>query len=353
MRRALSPALRAARDGLPQRFARPFSSAAPPPPPPDTTHFGAATIPAADKQRRVGEVFHRVAESYDVMNDLMSAGVHRLWKDEFVRMAGSIVTPGAWAGPKAGRGGTPTPCVWGPPAAPLMAHRPSRSLHPRSPPPPPPLTHTGDRETVVLDVAGGTGDIAFRIREAMQRSFVRPRAPPRIIVTDINASMLQVGRERAAARGLGGGDGSGGGGDGGPTLEWREGNAERLDWQPDASVDLYTIAFGIRNVTRVDAALREAHRVLRPGGRFMCLEFSRVTLPPLAALYDAYSYAVIPALGGAVANDRASYQYLVESIRRFPDQGTFADMISDAGFSGVQWRDFSFGVCAVHSGVKL
>jgi ubiquinone/menaquinone biosynthesis methyltransferase len=209
--------------------------------------------------------------------------------------------------------------------------------------------HAGDRETVVLDVAGGTGDIAFRIHDAIRRSFVRPRTPPRIIVTDINASMLQVGRERAAARGLL----DGGAGAGAPTLEFREGDAERLHWVPDASVDLYTIAFGIRNVTHVDVALREAHRVLRPGGRFLCLEFSRVTLPPLAALYDAYSFGVIPALGAAVANDRASYQYLVESIRRFPEQGAFADMIADAGFSAVEWTNFSFGVCAVHSGVKL
>ncbi len=202
---------------------------------------------------------------------------------------------------------------------------------------------------MVLDVAGGTGDVAFRIHDAIRRSFVRPRAPPRIVVTDINASMLQVGRERAAARGLLGG----GAGPGAPTLEFREGNAESLAWVPDASVDLYTIAFGIRNVTHVDKALREAHRVLRPGGRFMCLEFSRVAPPPLAALYDAYSFAVIPALGAAVANDRDSYQYLVESIRRFPDQGAFADMIADAGFSAVDWTNFSFGVCAVHSGVKL
>jgi ubiquinone/menaquinone biosynthesis methyltransferase len=206
---------------------------------------------------------------------------------------------------------------------------------------------------VVLDVAGGTGDIAFRIHDAIRRSFVRPRTPPRIIVTDINASMLQVGRERATARGLLGDGGGGGGGAGAPQLEFREGDAERLHWVPDASVDLYTIAFGIRNVTHVDAALREAHRVLRPGGRFMCLEFSRVTLPPLAALYDAYSFAVIPALGAAVANDRESYQYLVESIKRFPDQGAFADLIAGAGFAAVEWTDFTFGVCAVHSGVKL
>jgi ubiquinone/menaquinone biosynthesis methyltransferase len=137
-----------------------------------------------------------------------------------------------------------------------------------------------------------------------------------------------------------------------PVLRWQQGDAERLDFLADASVDLYTIAFGIRNVTRVDAALREAHRVLRPGGRFMCLEFSRVTQPLLARLYDAYSDAAIPRMGELVAGDRASYQYLVESIRRFPDQEAFADMIEEAGFRNVTYRNLTHGVCAVHSGFK-
>jgi 2-methoxy-6-polyprenyl-1,4-benzoquinol methylase len=207
---------------------------------------------------------------------------------------------------------------------------------------------------VVLDVAGGTGDIAFRVLEGMRRSFVRPAVPPRIIVCDINPAMLAVGRERARARGY---EEAGGGGAAPaaylPRLEWREGNAERLDWLPDASVDLYTIAFGIRNVTHVSRALAEAHRVLRPGGRFMCLEFSAVTSPVLAAAYDAFSFSVIPALGAAVAGDRAAYQYLVESIRRFPAQEPFADMIADAGFAAVQWENLSAGVAAVHSAVKL
>ena len=185
----------------------------------------------------------------------------------------------------------------------------------------------------------------------MLRSFIRPTTPPRIIVTDINASMLQVGQERAAARAAGRGSGSGAL-PGAPVLEWRVGDAEGLAWVPDASVDLYTIAFGIRNCTHVDAVLREAHRVLRPGGRFMCLEFSTVTVPGLATLYDVYSRNVIPALGAAVSGDKASYQYLVESIRNFPDQEAFADMLAEAGFSGVEWTDFTAGVCAVHSGFK-
>jgi 2-methoxy-6-polyprenyl-1,4-benzoquinol methylase len=202
---------------------------------------------------------------------------------------------------------------------------------------------------VVLDVAGGTGDIAFRLEDSMLRSFIRPTTPPRIIVTDINASMLQVGQERAAARAAGRGASAL---PGAPVLEWRVGDAESLAWVPDASVDLYTIAFGIRNCTHVDAVLREAHRVLRPGGRFMCLEFSTVTVPGLATLYDVYSRNVIPALGAAVSGDKASYQYLVESIRNFPDQEAFADMLAEAGFSGVEWTDFTAGVCAVHSGFK-
>ena len=231
------------------------------------------------------------------MNDLMSASMHRLWKDEFVRMAGPLVSRGA-------------------------------------------------RRTAVLDVAGGTGDIAFRLAEVMRKSLVRTEEAPRVIVCDINPAMLRVGEARAreAARSRPPVPGE-------PELEWVEGDAEKLPL-PDACVDLYTIAFGIRNVTHVDRAIAEAYRVLRPGGRFMCLEFSHLPNAAAQAAYDAYSFNVIPALGELVAQDRASYQYLVESIRKFPDQATFANMITDAGFEDVSYTDFTMGVCAVHSGFK-
>ncbi len=276
-----------------------FSSSSSTPPP--TTHFGFQTVDEAAKKALVGDVFAKVADKYDLMNDVMSAGVHRLWKDEFVRMAGRVTAP-------AGAG------------------------------------------AVVLDVAGGTGDIAFRVADAMAASYVRPAVAPRIIVSDINPAMLDVGRARAKARGL---EAAAARDALAPRLEWREGDAEALDWVPDASVDLYTIAFGIRNCTHVDRVLREAHRVLRPGGRFLCLEFSRCDVPVVAQAYDAFSFHVIPALGAAVAGDRASYQYLVESIRKFPAQEPFADMIADAGFAGVDYKNLTFGVAAIHSGFKL
>lgn len=260
-----------------------------------TTHFGFQTVPERDKQKLVEDVFRRVADNYDVMNDLMSASMHRLWKDEFVRMCAPVHSDSATAAP------------------------------------------------TVLDVAGGTGDISFRIIDSIRRSSVAARARPRVIVCDINASMLAVGRERAQKLGYAAPD---------VDLQFLLDDAQQLSHVPDASVDLFTIAFGIRNVTRVEAALAAAHRVLKPGGRFMCLEFSRVTNPLLRTAYDLYSFNVIPAMGQVVANDRAAYQYLVESIRRFPDQDRFADMIRDAGFSRVTYTNFTFGVCAVHSGFK-
>ena len=268
---------------------------------PASTHFGFKTVDAGAKKALVADVFAKVADKYDLMNDVMSAGVHRLWKDEFVRMAGRVTAP-------AGAG------------------------------------------AVVLDVAGGTGDVAFRVADAMAASFVRPAAAPRIVVTDINPAMLDVGRARAKARGL---EAAAARDALAPRLEWREGDAEALDWVPDARVDLYPIAFGIRNCTSVDAVLREAHRVLRPGGRFMCLEFSRCDVPVVAQAYEAFSFHVIPALGAAIAGDRDSYTYLVESIRRFPAQEAFADMIADAGFAGVDYKNLTFGVAAIHSGFKL
>ncbi len=241
------------------------------------THFGYETIPEAEKAERVHGVFTSVARRYDLMNDLMSAGVHRAWKAAMV----------SWLAPRPG-----------------MA---------------------------VLDVAGGTGDIAFRILER------QPEAT--VTVLDLTEAMLAEGARRADERRLAG-------------IDWVCGDAMALPF-PDRSFDAYTIAFGIRNVTRIADALAEARRVLRPGGRFLCLEFSRPGPAAVRALYDRYSFGVIPALGRAVTGDRASYQYLVESIRRFPDQESFAEMIRAAGFARVAHRDLTFGVAALHSGWRL
>jgi demethylmenaquinone methyltransferase/2-methoxy-6-polyprenyl-1,4-benzoquinol methylase len=245
-----------------------------------TTDFGFETVSLGDKQERVNDVFHSVARRYDLMNDLMSAGLHRAWKQILVSML-----------------------------------RPPRTR---------PFRH--------LDVAGGTGDVGFRVLEAGG-----PRAT--VTVLDINDDMLAVGRERAGAR-YGG------------RIAFVEGDAEALPLE-DRSFDGYTIAFGIRNVPRIEAALAEAHRVLKPGGRFLCLEFSRVDVPGLDALYDAYSFNLIPALGQLVAGDSESYRYLVESIRRFPPPARFARMIADAGFKRVTDRPLTGGVVAIHSGWKI
>jgi demethylmenaquinone methyltransferase/2-methoxy-6-polyprenyl-1,4-benzoquinol methylase len=239
--------------------------------------FGEKPVEPDEKTALVRGVFDSVARRYDLMNDLMSGGMHRVWKDRFVRM-----------------------------------------IRPR-----PNWTY--------LDVAGGTGDIAFRLRKK-----AGPEA--RITVCDLNESMLSVGRDRALDRGYG-------------ELEWVTGNAETLPF-PDSTFDVYTIAFGLRNVTRIDTALAEAFRVLRPGGRFFCLEFSRVTDPILAKLYDRFSMSVIPRLGSIVAKDRQSYQYLVESIRKFPHQNELAERVANVGFQGVDCIDFSGGIAAVHSGLK-
>ncbi len=246
----------------------------------ETTHFGFESIPLGEKQSRVNDVFRSVARRYDLMNDLMSAGLHRAWKNAFVAALGPSTT------------------------------RPFRCL----------------------DVAGGTGDVAFRILDA-----AGPRA--HVTVLDINGDMLAVGRERAGRRYQG-------------RIAFVEGNAETLP-VAGKSVDAYTIAFGIRNVPRIDRALAEAHRVLRPGGRFLCLEFSKVDMPGLDVLYDAYSFHVIPRLGEAVAGDGESYRYLVESIRRFPGPNVFARMIEDAGFRRVTHRLLTGGIVAIHSGWKI
>lgn len=252
------------------------------------THFGFQTVSEEEKERRVYEVFQRVADKYDQMNDLMSLGIHRLWKD-------------------------------------VLMER----LSP---------THG----TTLLDVAGGTGDVAFRFV-----NFLNTLPPPasgkeesRVTVCDINKDMLRVGEERARALRLD------------HSLSWLHSNAEALD-VPDNSYSAYTIAFGMRNVTRVDKALAEAYRVLKPGGRFLCLEFSRVNNEAVQWVYDKYSFQVIPAMGQVVAGDWDSYQYLVESIRRFPDQETYKAMIENAGFWNVTYENLTFGVVAIHSGFKL
>jgi demethylmenaquinone methyltransferase/2-methoxy-6-polyprenyl-1,4-benzoquinol methylase len=250
--------------------------------PDQTTDFGFRDVPLGDKQTLVNDVFHSVARRYDLMNDLMSAGLHRVWKDLMI-----------------------------------TALNPPRS----------------DTPLALLDVAGGTGDIAFRAAEAAGAGF-------RATVCDINSDMLEVGRARAAARHLD------------DRLSFVECNAEALSF-PDRSFDAYTIAFGIRNVPRIDLALREALRVLRPGGRFLCLEFSTVDVPGLDRIYDLFSFKVIPPLGRAVTGDAESYQYLVESIRKFPKPNAFAEMIRAAGFSRVTWQSFSGGIVALHSGWRL
>ncbi len=244
------------------------------------TSYGFRRVGEGEKQGLVNEVFHRVAGRYDLMNDLMSGGLHRLWKDAMV----------AWLNPPA---------------------RPGWRL---------------------LDVAGGTGDIAFRVVEASQGN-------AHATVLDINGSMLEVGRERAAKRGLAG------------NVDFIEANAEELPFE-SGSFDAYTIAFGIRNVPRIERALEEAHRVLKPGGRFLCLEFSEVDMPILEKAYEAWSFNVIPRIGEIVAGDGEPYRYLVESVRKFPNQHNFAAMISRAGFGRVTWRDYSGGIAALHSGWK-
>jgi demethylmenaquinone methyltransferase/2-methoxy-6-polyprenyl-1,4-benzoquinol methylase len=247
-----------------------------------TTHFGFKDVAVGEKQTLVNDVFHSVAHRYDLMNDLMSAGLHRLWKQAMINALN------------------------------------------------PPRT---DIPFALLDVAGGTGDIAFRAANAAGAGF-------RATVCDINSDMLKVGRERAAAGYLE------------DRVSFVEGNAEALAF-PDRSFDGYTIAFGIRNVPRIDLALSEAFRVLRPGGRFLCLEFSTVDVPGLDRIYDLFSFKVIPPLGGAVTGDAESYRYLVESIRKFPKPNAFADMITAAGFSRVSWQSLSGGIVALHSGWRL
>ena len=243
-----------------------------------TTHFGFQTVREDEKAGRVRGVFTSVASRYDIMNDVMSGGIHRLWKDAMMD----------WLAPRDGQR--------------------------------------------LLDVAGGTGDIAIR--------FLRRAPGASAVVCDLTESMLASGQKRAEAEKLA------------ERLDWVVGDAMALPFE-DASFDVYTISFGIRNVTRPQDALAEAYRVLRPGGRLMVLEFSQLPNPGMQKLYDLYSLNVIPTMGKLIAGDRDSYQYLVESIRQFPDQETFAGMIRDAGFGQVKYRNLSLGVAALHSGWRL
>jgi demethylmenaquinone methyltransferase/2-methoxy-6-polyprenyl-1,4-benzoquinol methylase len=246
------------------------------------THFGYRQVPLDDKQALVDDVFHKVARRYDLMNDLMSAGLHRAWKNALV----TAINP------------------------------------PKS-----------DRDFALLDVAGGTGDVSFRTIKAGGRG-------TRATVADFNAEMLAVGRERAYGQGLD------------DAVTFVDANAEQLPF-PDKSFDAVSIAFGIRNVPRIDVALGEMHRVLKIGGRFLCLEFSNVDVPGLDALYELYSFNLVPAIGRAVVGDAEPYRYLVESIRRFPRPDAFADMMRRGGLKRVSHRVMSGGIVALHSGWRL
>ena len=248
----------------------------------DTTHFGFEDVPVSEKSARVRDVFSSVASNYDLMNDLMSMGVHRAWKAAFVRR---------------------------------ITLRPGMKF---------------------LDVASGTGDIAFRIRE-------KTNGNSEITVCDINADMLRVGQTRAIDKGILGANSG---------LRWVCGDAEAVP-APDFTFDVYMIAFGLRNVTRIPAVLAEARRVLRPGGQFFCLEFSKVVLPILDQIYDRYSFSVLPKLGRYVARDEAAYRYLAESIRKFPDQETLAGLLGDAGLEQVQVQNLSGGIAAIHSARRI
>ena len=257
---------------------------------PESTQFGERAVNPEEKTTLVRGVFDSVADQYDVMNDVMSGGVHRLWKNHLIRRIR----------PKAG------------------------------------LSY--------LDVAGGTGDIAFRIKDAIdKRDAQRPRACAHdgsITLCDLNWDMLRVGRDRAINKGQL------------DDFDWITGNAETLPL-PDNSVDVYTIAFGLRNVTRIDDALKEAHRVLKSGGRFYCLEFSHVENPSFAKLYDKFSFNIIPKMGEMIAKDRMSYQYLVESIRKFPTQDNLKARLSDAGFVKTSYENLTFGISCIHYGIKI
>jgi demethylmenaquinone methyltransferase/2-methoxy-6-polyprenyl-1,4-benzoquinol methylase len=243
-----------------------------------TTHFGFETVHAAEKAGKVQGVFNSVAAKYDVMNDVMSIGIHRIWKEAMMD----------WLAPRCGQ--------------------------------------------TLIDVAGGTGDVSFK--------FLNRAGAGHATVLDLTENMLIEGRKRAEASEME------------QSLDWLVGDAMALPFA-DNSFDVYTISFGIRNVTRPEDALSEAFRVLRPGGRLMVLEFSQIPVPLVQKAYDLYSFNIIPAMGKMIANDRDSYQYLVESIRKFPNQETFLNMIRGAGFENVSYRNLSLGIAALHSGWKI
>lgn len=247
------------------------------------THFGFRTVDAGEKAGLVRGVFDAVAPKYDLMNDLMSGGVHRLWKRTLIQ---------------------------------ALAPKPGEAF---------------------LDVAGGTGDIAFRIIDEIGRDAAKAKP---VTVCDINAEMLGVGRNRALDRGLI------------TELSWNCGDAQALPF-PDMSFDAYTIAFGLRNVTEIPKALAEARRVLKPGGRFFCLEFSQVAVAPLDKIYDAYSFTVLPWLGGMIAGNREAYSYLAESIRKFPPQKALVGLMNDAGLRETRYRNLTGGIAAIHSGWRI
>ena len=243
-----------------------------------TTHFGFETVHAAEKAGKVQGVFNSVAAKYDVMNDVMSIGIHRIWKEAMMD----------WLAPRCGQ--------------------------------------------TLIDVAGGTGDVSFK--------FLNRAGSGHATVLDLTENMLVEGRKRAEASEME------------QSLDWLVGDAMALPFA-DNSFDVYTISFGIRNVTRPEDALSEAFRVLRPGGRLMVLEFSQIPVPLVQKAYDLYSFNIIPAMGKMIANDRDSYQYLVESIRKFPNQEMFLNMIRGAGFENVSYRNLSLGIAALHSGWKI
>ena len=294
-----------------------------------TTHFGYESVPINEKESRVKKVFQNVADNYDVMNDFMSAGLHRYWKDELINMTGIE------------------------PMVKVVRRRAFSSNYAKK------SSDRGDNKIdgndeksllSILDVAGGTGDVAFRFIDAadcVERAKSSGRDEISVTVCDINPEMLRVGESRSRIK------------YGSAVLDdtkaqqFVEGNAQCLPFE-DESFDMYTIAFGLRNVTDVDVALRDALRVLKPGGRFLCLEFSHVTdtVPMLASFYDIYSFHIIPKLGEVVANDHDSYQYLVESIRQFCTQEELASRMEAAGFEGVKYTNMTGGIVAIHEGWK-